>query len=145
MALGALGYLAACIVPGLDRRFGWSEVPLWAVLVADAVVLAGYALTAWVFRVNRYASRVVELADGQQLIASGPYAYVRHPMYAGALLMCTARPVGLGSWWAMLTVIPLAGVFIARLLNEEELLRHSLAGYVAYTARTRYRLVPGLW
>jgi protein-S-isoprenylcysteine O-methyltransferase Ste14 len=144
-AVGSVVYLLVLIIPGFDHRYGWSDVPVAAVIAADALVLAGYVLFAWVLRVNRWASRLVEVAQGQQVVTRGPYAFVRHPMYSAILVMFTATPVALGSWWALLPALLLGPVLAARIVNEEALLRGELPGYAAYTTTTRYRLVPGVW
>ena len=145
IAVSALYLILIFLLPGLDKRFGWSSVPVWLVLVADAIVLAGFLLNFLVIRVNSYASRVVEVEQGQQVIVSGPYALVRHPMYLSIILILLATPVALGSYWGVLPVIPFTFLFAARAKNEEELLVNELAGYREYTQKTRYRLFPGIW
>ena len=143
--LSFLWFFLVFILPGFDQRFGWSEVPVVAVLVADLLVLLGYGVILRVFRENRYASRIVEVADGQPVIQSGPYAIVRHPMYVGTLLMYLATPVALGSWWALLPALLIVPILFARIVNEEKVLAEDLPGYRAYMQKTRYRLVPGIW
>jgi protein-S-isoprenylcysteine O-methyltransferase Ste14 len=138
-------FLAAFIVPGLDHRFGWSDVPSAAVLVADALVLLGYLTVLAVFRANRYASRIVEVEEDQQVISSGPYARVRHPMYAGSLVLYLASPFALGSYWAFPFVLPIVWVIVARIANEEDVLTRELSGYAEYKQQVRYRLVPHVW
>jgi protein-S-isoprenylcysteine O-methyltransferase Ste14 len=143
--LGSVCYVFAFLVPGSDRRFELSHVPGAAVLAADALVLLGYGLCMLVLRENRYASRVVEVATGQRVVTTGPYAIVRHPMYLGVLIMFLSTPVALGSWWAVIPALPLVAVLIARIRNEEQLLAKELQGYREYIQTTRYRLVPGVW
>ena len=138
-------FLLIFILPGLDHRFGWSDVPMWLVLAADGIVLAGYGIIVLVFRENRYASRVVEVAQGQQVIDTGPYAVVRHPMYVGTLLMYFLTPLALGSYWALLPATLILPLLIVRIRNEETVLTRDLVGYAAYMQRTRYRLVPYIW
>jgi len=138
-------FLLAFILPGFDYRFGWSDVPVWVVLLADLVILLSYALILWVFRENRYASRVVEVEQTQQVIRSGPYAVVRHPMYVGVVLMYLASPVALGSWWALLPALLIIPIIVARIVNEEKVLARDLPGYTEYMQETRYRLIPGVW
>ena len=145
VALGALCFTAAFVVPGLDRRFGWSHVPIAASLGADVAMLLGYALFVRVLLENRYASRVVDIEAGQPVVTTGPYTFVRHPMYLAAIAMMIATPIALGSWWGFVPTAPLVAVFVARIGNEEALLRDELPGYAAYAQRTKYRLVPGLW
>ncbi len=143
--LGALIFLIAFLLPGFDRRWEWSQVPVWVVIVADVCVALGYGMIVLVMRENRYASRVIEVAEEQQVISTGPYARVRHPMYAGALFMYIASPLALGSYWAVLPAALMAPILVARILNEEQVLERQLKGYREYTQRVRYRLVPGLW
>jgi protein-S-isoprenylcysteine O-methyltransferase Ste14 len=143
--LSFVWFLLAFILPGFDHRFGWSDVPVWVVILADLVVLFGYAVILRVFRENRYASRVVEVERGQQVISSGPYGVVRHPMYVGTLLMYLASPVALGSWWALLPALLIVPILVARIINEEKVLARDLPGYAEYMQETRYRLIPGIW
>lgn len=143
--LSWIWFLLAFILPGLDDRFGWSNVPVAVVLLADLVVLIGYGIILRVFRENRYASRVVEVAQGQKVINTGPYAVVRHPMYVGTLLMYLASPVALGSWWALLPALLIVPILVARIVNEEAVLVRELPGYEEYKQQTRYRLIPAIW
>jgi len=136
---------AAFVLPGLDHRWGWSTVPTAVVLAADAGVLASYLLIFRVQQVNAYASRTVRVEEGQQVIDSGPYGVVRHPMYAGMLGFMLATPVALGSWWAVLPALGVLPALMARAVAEEEVLRRDLPGYDAYTERVRHRLIPGVW
>lgn len=133
------------LLPGFDKRLGWSNTPVWMVIVADILVLLGYYLFYLVLRENSYASRVVEVEADQKVISSGPYALVRHPMHAAILLMFAISPLALGSIWGMLPMILLPIFLVARILNEEKVLREELDGYKEYTKRVRYRLIPGLW
>jgi protein-S-isoprenylcysteine O-methyltransferase Ste14 len=143
LASGA--FLAILAVPALDHRFGWSRVP-WTVAVAgDVLVAAGFVIVFRVFRANSYASAVIEVGAAQRVIDTGPYAVVRHPMYAGALVLLAGIPLGLGSFWGLLTLAPMAAVIIWRLLDEEALLVRELPGYAAYRDKTRYRLIPLVW
>lgn len=144
-ALGSLVYLAVFVLPGLDHRFGWSDVPAGLSIAADVVVVAGYVAFAWVLRVNSWASRLVEVEHDQQVITSGPYAIVRHPMYAAILIIFAATPIALGSWWAFLPALLLGPILAVRVRDEEALLDAELPGYRAYVQTTRYRLVPGVW
>lgn len=143
--LGSLCYLLTFLVPGIDHRFGWSSVPVAAVLLADLVFVLGYVLFVLVLRANSYASRVIEVEEGQRVASTGPYAVVRHPMYVAVLLMILASPVALGSWWALIPAVPVIGILVFRIRNEEAVLARDLAGYRAYMSATRYRLLPGIW
>jgi len=143
--LFSLFFLATFLLPGFDRRFGWSNPPVWLVIVALALVCVGYVSFFFVLRENSYASRVIEVEEGQKVISSGPYALVRHPMYTGVLLMYGVSPLALGSTWGMLPMILLPILLAARILNEEKVLREELEGYKEYTQKVKYRLIPGIW
>ncbi len=145
IAASAIYLLIVFLLPGFDVRYGWSNVPAWLCLAADGIVLASYILYVLVLRTNTYASRIVEVEQGQQVITSGVYAIVRHPMYLAMILMMTASPLALGSYWAMLPSILFILLLAARAKNEEELLQKELKGYSEYMQQTRYRLFPGVW
>jgi protein-S-isoprenylcysteine O-methyltransferase Ste14 len=136
-----LGFL----IPGLDYRYGWSSVPLFLILMADGVVFSGYLLVFLVFRENSYASRIIEVEVGQRVISTGPYAWVRHPMYLGVTLMYLATPLALGSWWGLLVFLLLPAFLVFRIRNEEGLLARELPGYQEYCQKVRYRLIPYIW
>jgi len=149
-AAAPLIFISSLVLSGLDHRFGWSRrfpglVPLWLTLASDAFVLGGVLFIFWVLRVNSFAARTIQVEAGQPVVSSGPYSFVRHPMYLGAVVMSLANPLALGSWvalpvWAL--VIP---ILVLRLLGEEALLRRELPGYPEYCLRTRFRLVPFIW
>jgi len=143
--LSSVVFLAGFLLPGLDYRFGWSEVPVALVLTADAIVFLGYLITFLTLRENSFASRIIEVEVGQQVISTGPYAIVRHPMYAGVILMFLFTPLALGSSLALVAVVPLAVLIVLRIRNEETVLVRELPGYVEYCGKVRYRLVPGIW
>ncbi|MDD1699790.1 MAG: isoprenylcysteine carboxylmethyltransferase family protein [Methanoregula sp.] len=133
------------LIPGLDHRFGWSDVPAGVVLAANALVILGYAFVFLVFKENSYASRVVEVEQSQKVISTGPYTLVRHPMYLGTGIMFLATPVALGSYWALPVFLTLPIVLVYRIMNEEEVLLRELPGYREYTQNVRYRLIPFIW
>lgn len=138
-------YLGTYAIPGLDFRMGWSTVPPWAAILADAFVLLGYLFIVWLFHTNRYAGRTVCVEEHQSVVTTGPYAWVRHPMYLGVTVMMIASPVALGSWWALLPALAVPVILAVRAKAEEDLLTRELPGYDAYVRQTRYRLVPGVW
>lgn len=145
IGLSSAVLLLAFVLPGLDRRFGWSSVPSAVVIVADVLHLLGYLLFFLVLRENRHAARTVEVEEGQEVITTGPYRTVRHPMYVAVLLMYGCAPLALGSWWALVPTLALPFTLVARIRSEERLLEEELAGYREYMRKTRWRMIPGLW
>jgi protein-S-isoprenylcysteine O-methyltransferase Ste14 len=145
MSLTSLGFIGLIVVPGLDHRFGWSHLPPWLVLAGDVLVALGFLAVAFVFRENSFSSATIELATDQQVISSGPYAWVRHPMYAGGLVLLLGIPVALGSWWGLLVLAAILPALIWRLIDEERFLSRNLPGYVEYQHKVRYRLMPLVW
>ncbi len=137
--------LGIFLLPGFDRRFSWSAVPPALVIAADVVVLGGYIFFFLVLRENRFAGRTVEVERGQKVISTGPYAVVRHPMYAAILVQWLFTPLALGSFWALLPALLMPLVLAARILGEERVLSRELEGYREYTRRIKYRLIPGIW
>jgi protein-S-isoprenylcysteine O-methyltransferase Ste14 len=137
----SIGFLAILVVPSLDHRFSWSHVPLWIVLAGDLLVVLGFYIVFKVFCVNTFTSATIEVNEQQTVISTGPYAFVRHPMYSGALVM----PLALASWWGLIAFVLMVAVIVIRLLDEEKLLLANLPGYAEYGARVRYRLMPYVW
>jgi protein-S-isoprenylcysteine O-methyltransferase Ste14 len=138
-------FVGMLAVGGLDHRFGWSHVPAAVAVLASATVPVSFWIIYRVFRENSFAGSTIEVAEQQQVISTGLYAHVRHPMYAGALPMLVAMPVALGSWWGMLLVVPLLGGLIERILDEERFLAAELSGYDAYRRAVPWRLIPMVW
>lgn len=144
-AITALCWFGILIVAGLDHRFGWSHVPIGGVGLAYAVFLISFGEIFWVLRSNSFAASTIGVEAHQTVITTGPFAYVRHPMYTGALPLIAAMAFALGSAWAALLVIPLLAGLVVRILDEERLLASKLNGYEAYRKSVRWRLVPGIW
>jgi protein-S-isoprenylcysteine O-methyltransferase Ste14 len=145
MSLASLGFVALLVVPALDHRWGLSHVPRPTVFTGDLLVALGFLGVLRVFRENSYTSSTVELAAGQQVIATGPYALIRHPMYAAALGMLAGVPIALGSYFGLIAFASLSGIVIWRLVDEEKFLAANLPGYPDYQKAVRYRLIPGIW
>jgi protein-S-isoprenylcysteine O-methyltransferase Ste14 len=142
---GLVSTFGLMIFCAFDLRFGWSRVPLWASLVGDLCLIASFLLYYLVFQVNSFASSSIQTYAGQKVIATGPYAFVRHPKYVGDLFLIIGIPLAIGSWWG-LAVLLLSFVSLAwRILDEEKLLKKDLPGYVEYTQKVRYRLIPYIW
>jgi len=145
MVFTSLGFIALLAVPALDRRFGWSVVPVWGVVLGNVLVAVGFYFIFLVYRENPFTAAIVEIAANQKVIETGPYAVVRHPMYASGMLYMVGTPLALGSYWGFLALIVILPFLLWRLLDEERLLTRDLPGYAAYRRRVRHRLVPRVW
>ncbi|MGE5646885.1 MAG: methyltransferase family protein [Acidobacteriota bacterium] len=145
MSLASLAFIASLAVPALDHRHSWSNVPSWAAASGDALVALSFLITFLVYRENPFTSATIEIAPDQRVVSTGPYAIVRHPMYAGGSLLFLGTPLALGSWWGLLAFPAALPALIWRLFDEERLLARSLPGYAAYCARVRWRLLPGIY
>jgi protein-S-isoprenylcysteine O-methyltransferase Ste14 len=143
--LASIVILLVYLLPGFDHRSHWSSVPIWLVVIADILVFLGYAFIVLVMRENPYAARTIEVEPDQTVVKTGPYAFVRHPMYLGILLLFVFSPLALGSYWSMIPVLFLMGLLIARITNEERVLLKELNGYREYTEKVKWRLIPGIW
>lgn len=137
--------LAMLVLSSLDHRFGWSAAPLVVVVAGCVAFAAGSIAIFMVFRENSHASSVIEISPEQRVVATGPYRWVRHPMYSGALLGALASPLTLGSYVGEAFFLPVLVLFVVRLLAEERFLSGALRGYDDYMRQTRKRLVPGVW
>jgi protein-S-isoprenylcysteine O-methyltransferase Ste14 len=145
MFFTSLGFIGLLIFPALDHRFVWSRVPSYVALAADLLVALGFVAIFFVLRENTFSSAIIELAPNQQVISTGPYAVVRHPMYAGALVMLLGIPIALGSWWGLLVLVSMMPALIWRLSDEERFLARNLPGYAEYQDKVRFRLIPLVW
>ena len=145
MVFTSLAFIGLLVVPALDHRFGWSTVPVYVVIAGDALVTIGFYFIFLVYRENTYTSATIEVAANQEVIESGPYAIVRHPMYASALLYLLGTPLALGSYWGLLPFVAVIPLLIWRLTDEERMLTRELGGYAQYKRRVRYRLMPRVW
>jgi protein-S-isoprenylcysteine O-methyltransferase Ste14 len=144
-ALAMILMCAVIVTSSLDHQFVWSAIPWPYVIFGDALVVAAFVFVFWVFRENSFAASTITVAAGQRVISTGPYALVRHPMYAGALPGIFGSAIALGSWWGLLPAALLTGVIIWRLLDEEKYLAQTLPGYADYQRKLRWRLFPLLW
>jgi protein-S-isoprenylcysteine O-methyltransferase Ste14 len=145
MSIASLGFIGLLVMPAIDHRLHWSQMSAYAALGGDLLVLMGWLGIFFVFRENSFSSATIEMAAEQRVISTGPYAWVRHPMYATALILLLGIPVALGSWWGVLIVIAILPVLIWRLVDEEGFLVRNLPGYADYRERVPYRLVPLIW
>jgi protein-S-isoprenylcysteine O-methyltransferase Ste14 len=144
-AAGAVVLVAGYVVPGLDRRLHWSDVPPWLCIAGDAAIAISMWMVDRVFEVNSFGAATIEVADGQTVISTGPYAIVRNPMYACAALYLVGLALALGSYWALVPAALAILGFVVRLFDEEAMLVRDLPGYAAYCARVRWHLVPGVF
>jgi protein-S-isoprenylcysteine O-methyltransferase Ste14 len=145
MLFASLGFIALLVVPALDYRFGWSAVPLYVVIAGDLLVATGFYFIFLVYKENPFSSATVEIAEDQKVISTGPYAIVRHPMYASGLLYLLGTPLALGSYWGLLAFAAMVPFLIWRLFEEEKFLARNLPGYSEYQKRVRSRLIPGFF
>jgi protein-S-isoprenylcysteine O-methyltransferase Ste14 len=145
MSVAMIGFIALLVVPALDRRFHWSGVPVNLVLLGDLLVVLGFYFVFLVYQENSFTSATIEVATGQKVISTGPYALIRHPMYAGSLPLLAGTPLALGSYWGLLAFAAMMPALIWRLLDEERFLSKHLPGYEEYCAKVRCRLIPGVW
>jgi protein-S-isoprenylcysteine O-methyltransferase Ste14 len=145
MILMLLGFVALMVVPGLDHRFGWSQAPPIVAVAGDVLIAACFYVSHLVFKANPFASATVGVAEGQSVVSTGPYAIVRHPMYAGAFLYFFGTPLALGSYWGLAALALMAPILIWRLVDEERVLEQRLPGYSDYKRKVRWRLLPGVY
>lgn len=144
-SLASIGFVGLIVLPGLDHRFGWSHMPAYVAIAGDVLLVLGWLGIFFVFRENSFSSATIELAADQRVISTGPYALVRHPMYAAALMMLLGIPFALGSWWGVLIMAAVVPAVVWRLLDEERFLARNLPGYAEYQRKVRYRLLPLIW
>ena len=141
-------YISVCLVfviSGFDKRFRWSSIPPILIIVSDILFLAAYFFLFLVFKENKYLAHTVVVEEKQEVVSTGPYAVVRHPMYFAQFLMFIFAALALGSYWALLANVILLGLLIVRIITEEGVLLNELKGYAEYTKKTRFRLIPGVW
>ncbi|HTV14335.1 MAG TPA: isoprenylcysteine carboxylmethyltransferase family protein [Acidobacteriaceae bacterium] len=139
-------WLLSFLIAGLDRRFHWSPVlPWWLCALGLAAVAWGFWINFATARANTFASATIGLEKDQQIISTGPYGIVRHPMYAGIAVLMVGLAIGLGSLVALSTAAVMIGLLVIRLLDEEKMLRAELRGYAEYCERVKWRLVPRIY
>ena len=145
MLFTSIGFIALLVVPALDYRFRWSAMPLSCVIVGDVLVVIGFYFIFLVYKENPFTSATIEVVEEQKVISTGPYAIVRHPMYASALLYLAGTPLALGSVWGLLPFVAMTPFLIWRLYDEESFLARNLSGYTEYQKKVRHRLIPFIW
>ena len=145
VALSGLLFVANFVVAGLNFRYGWCLLPWWVVAVASVVFLFAYALYAEVLRENAYLSRTIEVQENQQVISTGLYGVVRHPMYAATLLLFSVMPLVLASPISFLIMLLYIPIIHIRIKNEEKVLTEGLKGYKEYKQKVKYKVIPFIW
>ena len=143
--LSGLMFLVGFILAGLSYRFGWLMLPRWVSILGAVLFLMSYALYAEVLRENTWLSRTVEVQEGQQVVSTGLYGIVRHPMYAVTLVLFLSMPLVLGSALAFIVFLAYPFIIMKRIRNEEEVLARELNGYPEYMQKVRWRLIPFVW
>lgn len=145
IGLSALEFIVCFVLAGLDLRFGWTHFPGWVTAVSCGLFLIAYGLYAEVMRENAWLSRTVEIQENQQVISTGLYGIVRHPMYFAVILLFWTMPLVLGSLPAFLVMLPFPLLLVKRIRNEEKVLEEGLAGYREYEKKVRFRILPFIW
>jgi protein-S-isoprenylcysteine O-methyltransferase Ste14 len=141
----AIMFIAMLVVPALDHRFGWSEVPPYIAIAGDVLVALGFLIIFLVYKENTFASATIEITPDQKVISTGLYALVRHPMYMGALLLLVGMSLSLGSRWGLCVFLLFIPALAWRVFDEERFLAKNLPGYSEYLNKVKYRLMPGVW
>jgi len=145
MTATSLCFIALLVVPAFDRRIGRSSIPTCGVLAGDALVVIGFYFIFLVYKENTFTAATIQVVAEQTVVSTGPYAIVRHPMYASGLLYLLGTTIALGSYWGVIPFVCLVPFLIWRLFDEEQLLRETLPGYRDYQQKVRHRLLPGIW
>ena len=145
IAFSALMFPVGFLLSAFDFRYSWSSVPMPLVIVSSVLFLIGYAMYGEVMRENAYLSRTIEVQEGQKVIDTGLYGFVRHPMYLATFLMFLPMPLILGSFWGLIPFSFYPVLIVIRILNEEKVLARELCGYTNYMKKVKYRLIPFIW
>ena len=138
-------FIVGFVVAGLDFRWEWSSLPHWLTQCSSVLFVAGYLLYFEVMRENVWLSRTIRVENEQEVITTGVYGIVRHPMYTATLFMFLSIPFVLGSWWAVPIFMLYIPIIVCRILDEEKLLKTELKGYADYCMKLRWRLIPFVW
>ena len=145
VAMSSLLFVAMFVLAGLNIRYEWCILPRWLVILESVDFLLGYALYVEVIRENVWLSRTIEVQDGQQVVDTGLYGIVRHPMYTATLALFLDMPLVLASPWSFAIMLLYVPILVKRIRNEEAVLKRELQGYSEYMQRVRYRLIPYIW
>ena len=145
VSLVFIAFFASIVLPAFDYRYHWSPIAPWVSILGNVLIVLSFVFIFRVVRVNSFAASNIRVEQAQKVIDTGPYAHVRHPMYAGAIWLFIGIPLALGSWWSLGLVVPVIPVLLWRLLDEERVLQRDLPGYAEYMRRVRFRLIPFVW
>jgi protein-S-isoprenylcysteine O-methyltransferase Ste14 len=147
MSLLAVSLFAVFVVAALDARHAWSSVSNEMLIFGYVLFTLGYTMSIWVFAVNKFAEPSVRIQSdrGHQVISTGPYAFIRHPLYTASIILFAGMALAMGSYWALVPVAIGVAVLIVRTSFEDRILQNELPGYREYTSQVRFRLIPGLW
>lgn len=145
VALSGVMFVASFVVAGYNFRFTWTTLPEWITWIGVAIFLLSYVLYAEVMRENTYLSRTIEIQQGQQVIDTGLYGIVRHPMYLATILMFLSMPLILGSIISFVIMLVYIPIIAIRIKNEEQVLEKGLRGYTQYKLRVKYKIIPFVW
>lgn len=143
--VSAIIFIAGFIFAGLDFKFGWSNLPNWAVGASSLIMLVSYALFAEVIRENQFLSRTIEIQENQKVVDTGLYGLVRHPMYMAVTFLFLSFPLVLGSIISFIVFLLFPLVLAKRIKNEEEILEQGLEGYKEYKQKVKYKMIPFVW
>lgn len=145
IAGSSIMFLAGFVLSALDFRFGWTNVSPTIVIIASVLLVISYGLYAEVMRENAYLSRTIEVQEEQEVIDTGLYGIVRHPMYFATVVLFLSIPLVLGSWIGFIIFLVYPFLLVKRIKNEEEVLEAGLKGYTEYKTRVKYRMFPFIW
>ena len=145
MPVLGVGFICTLILPAFDHRYGWSSIPFLVEMVGLVLSNAGMVIMDIVMLQNSYASKLLDIKEGQTIIDTGLYARVRHPLYSGASVMILTLPIALGSWWGVLPAVIGVLSLVLRIQFEEEMLVKGMDGYREYQTRVKYKLIPGIY
>lgn len=143
--LSGLMFVSGFVVAGLDFRFGWLRLPKAVSIISAGVLLLAYILFAEVLRENTYLSRTIKVEESQEVVDTGLYSIVRHPMYSATLLLFLSMPLILGSLLSFIIFLAYPFIIARRIKGEEEYLENELRGYTEYKKKVKYRLIPFIW
>ena len=145
MPLLSVGFIGALVLPPFDHRYQWSPIPFVAEMIGLLIMNIGLIIMGIAMIQNAFASKLLDINKGQKLIDTGLYGHVRHPLYAGAVLLILGLPIALGSWISLIFALIGALAMILRIKFEEEMLIKGMEGYEEYQIRVKYKIIPKIY